>query len=355
MTRTYEIQMYESSDRDAVFSFIKEAYPEALSNRLIRQWDWKYINNPFNTDNTPDIILLKHGEKIVGMEGAIYRHLSVNGEILRIAAPGDMVVHPDYRKLGLSRKILEKSYVDFPLSMGWPNSISKRSVRVMPGKTIRRYRPLVKIIDPVKVYRKKMGKRISSPMPRAGVTGKIVTKGNRVLGGNMSIRKVERFDDRFDSLWQRSFHDYPVICFRDSRYLTWRYTLRPDAEYDILTLLNGTELDGYIIFRVVDNQGMKTGYLVDFLVRGRSLHNFSLLVKSAVEIMKQKGAAIVVTLSFSHAYRLALFRHGFFPLGIWREGYFYARINFPTPDNIVVRNVRKWFLTMGDADLEMSL
>jgi len=47
---TFSVVRYKKSDRDAVFALLRAASSGAASDRLIRQWDWKYDTNPFFRD-----------------------------------------------------------------------------------------------------------------------------------------------------------------------------------------------------------------------------------------------------------------------------------------------------------------
>src|ERR1035441_3220587 len=111
MADDFRIQRYRSADRDCVFALLRAAYSDDFATRLIRQWDWKYDSHPSNReaeqarrinheklepfiiktysaetltewglsldqldalpDDAPYVLLLKDGDKVVAMEGAL--------------------------------------------------------------------------------------------------------------------------------------------------------------------------------------------------------------------------------------------------------------------------------------------
>ena len=54
----------------------------------------------------------------------------------------------------------------------------------------------------------------------------------RTPGIRLEVR--ERFSDDLDDLWDRCKDDFPLAAVRDSRYMSWRYTRRPDVAYYVI-------------------------------------------------------------------------------------------------------------------------
>ncbi len=48
------------------------------------------------------------------------------------------------------------------------------------------------------------------------------------------VEVKERFSDDLDDLWDRCKDDFTLAAVRDSRYMSWRYTRRPDVSYYVI-------------------------------------------------------------------------------------------------------------------------
>ena len=106
MNDTVSVQRYQRSDREATFALLRAAYPSAGSERLIRQWDWKYDANPFNREAAPYVLLLKDGAQLIGMLGALPLRMVIRGTEHWASHSCDWVVRPDYRDRGVARRLV---------------------------------------------------------------------------------------------------------------------------------------------------------------------------------------------------------------------------------------------------------
>ena len=357
------LHRYKKSDREEVFTFLGLAYPDTVRNRLIKQWDWKYDSNPFNYDLEPYIILAKKGNKIVGMMGDIPLRVSICGEIYWITNGSDLAVHPDHRRQGLAKNIIEQNMIDHPLNISWLNKISRRAVSTLSTYYCHRLSNWVKIINYSKVFRQMTGKNLSPRWCDLFASG--INKITRPLkrpqsSSDITIARMTNFDERAYDLWQKIQGDYPVLIVRDLQYLKWRYLDRPDVSYIMIAATKGTDLAGYMIFRLGEKRGMQIGYLVDFLVEGKSPLVFSLLVEKAVSCLIKESADVISCQTTTGFGRWVLYRHGFYPWRWGTSGYFYSRVHMPdqTPPlpqyAKIFGDVRQWYITMGDGDLELS-
>ena len=178
--------------------------------------------------------------------------------------------------------------------------------------------------------------------------------GRSTVTAGVKINKMANFDGRVDELSKRACKHYPVILVRDCSYLTWRFTSRPDADYTILLATQRNNLLGYLVFRSIERDGLKIGYLVDFLVERKSPPILFLLIKEAIKCLRRDGVAIIICRATKLSYRQTLFRLGFFPWYFEPPCYFNPHIDFPNPTLSLFGDTRHWYLTMGDGDLEMS-
>ena len=290
------------------------------------------------------------------MEGAISLRVCIFGKEHWASNIGDLVIHPDYRKQGLTRRIIEQLYTDNPMSISWANKISRRVPGPLSSSRIARHirgKPL----DFAQISQKLTGNQSLSHCVGVVVSSlRYLTRPLRrqPAHAGVTISQVDTFDQRVDALWKRVCRDYPVIVVRDLLYLNWRFTDRPDAKYTVLVATRGFDLVGYLVFRSSEKAGLRIGYLVDFLVEGRSSSLLALLVEEAVGCLRREGVGVISCRATNPSYRRVLYRQGFYPWPWVQPRYFHPRTDLLDTTLQVFRDTRKWFLTMGDGDLEMA-
>ena len=352
----YQFFWYTKSDRDEVFDFIRSVHSPEVSARLITQWDWKYTNNPFNRYSEPKILLLKDGSQIAGFNGDIFFRATVHGRELLVHQFCDLVIHPDYRGLGLSRRYVEEGKTSDLYSFSWLNEASRRSGVNLRTDYEPRIVPLVKPMPLQLLFGRRAGGHGCEIWSNvASSVARFLSCMASVSAGRIEATEVDAFDDRMDVFWQRVKGDYPVILVRDLRYLRWRFMQRPDVKYRILLAMRGEEVAGYMVFRSVQRKKLVAGYLVDFLVEGRSLRLLSVLAAEAVARLRKEGATFVICLATDQSYRKMLHLLGFLPWYWGAIGYLAVHADQAEPKLPDLGNTHKWFLTLGDGDIEMAI
>ncbi|HEY6421593.1 MAG TPA: GNAT family N-acetyltransferase [Candidatus Binataceae bacterium] len=415
MTSEFRVQRYRKSDREGIFDLWRSTHPGGSAERLIRQWDWKYDHNPFNreaelsrrasrndvrafieatqfgemaerqrsrfrayqlepdgAEDDPDIFLLKKNDhEVLGMICSFPQLFQVGGTQQWVSVECDWIVHPDYRNRHFSFRMANRLRSEYVLGVGWRGVNAQRIVdnrddAVGPKQNssqpfptaAKRLVPLVKPFD----WRYLATRYTQSGFLRSAA--KLLASGagplRRVFAGRalipgVSVVRIESFDDAVNRLWERACRDYPVMAVRDRRYLNWRFAARPDARYTMLAAVKGPATIGYLIFRVRNDDDQPIGYLVDYLVENRSAAIFSLLLRNAEDELLRYGVKAIMCTVATPPYRGALIRHGYFPVPLRTRGYFGAARNTFDPRLQVFTDLRKWFVTMGDGDLEMSL
>ena len=356
-TDEFEMVRYRRTDRDRVFAFLREALAAADSASLIRQWEWTYDANPFNPEGGPQIMLLQAQGHLVAMYGRLFFPIVIDGSE-RLAHHGcDLLVHPAYRGRRLSARLRGRELIESAIHFSWQNEASYR-VASRDGTAGIPFVSLVRPLDIAPVVRRMVGEHWFGRAAGAVVDRALryvppFRRHTAVVPG-VVVTRIRSFDERFDQLWQRACRDFPVMIVRDRRYLEWRFMLRPDANYAILTATRGTAVLGYMVTRCTDTAGERWAYLVDFLVQDRSLPLFALLLQQALDDLRQEGAAAVSCRVAVPPYRRMLYRHGFMRSPWGTRGYIRGRIRLADSALPVCGDVRQWFLTMGDGDLEMS-
>lgn len=351
-----QVVRYERTDRQQVHEFLKAIQPARDSDLLIRQWHWKYDDNPFNTESRPYIVVLKEDGRIIGLMADLPARVWVRGRISDWVCSCDLVVDAEYRGRGLSRLIIRQHMADHLMVFAWMNIASKRAAAPLTGSLSVPIRPLVRLLD--------LGRVVQGLGGRASLaaSGRVLTRVTRTLVrfpapasvAGVTISALATVDDRFDAFWRRASAEGPVMIVRDRAYLDWRFLRRPDATYTILVAARGGDVLGYLVLRRAVRYGMPWGYLVDFLVERESPSIWAMLVREAIARFREDGVALVGCLANRPSYRRSLLRLGFFPWRWGPQGYFHARVDAPDQSLHVARDTQQWLVTMGDGDVEMS-
>lgn len=156
----------------------------------------------------------------------------------------------------------------------------------------------------------------------------------RPPGWKVEIR--ERFDARFDRLWERAAPQFAIVTERSSKFLDWRFRECSDDRFRTLSLCDATgELAGYAVYR---NDGF-TVELSD-LLSGRPEDLEILIVEVLRHVRKLRPAVRTV-----HA---PYFGNGTLPAALRRSGF----TRRPEPKQLLVwaNEEELPFSTLGDHD-----
>jgi hypothetical protein len=346
---------YRASDRPRVFELFRASFPTDVSERIIAQWAWKYEANPYLPPEGLNAHLIRLGDQVIGLTIGFRLKMSMGGIECGAESFGNWVVHPDYRGQNLWGRVGTVPGSDAALLIGWSVAWS-RSTLLRNKWITTRYNPLIRILDPGTVVEHFTHSRLLGSLGAgAGAVARAAAAPLRgYASGAIAAVRLESFDERADALWERARPRAQAIVVRDRQYLNWRYCKRPDASYLIFGVERASRLEGFLVARVADNLGMRWGYLVDFLAAEPSGEVFSSLVVAAVQEFSHLGVAVVSCYTTDPAIRRNLVRHGFFPSPQRHENQFGFHIKGKRKDLEPFADIKRWYVTIGDSDMEMG-
>lgn len=152
------------------------------------------------------------------------------------------------------------------------------------------------------------------------------------------------FDERFDHLFAAESRHSEVIGIRDSRYLSWRYTQNPLADFEVITLGTEDRLQGYLVFTVEDGVAL----VVDVFPSDPSLAN-DLLCRLVSEGYRRGWRSMNFIALDSHPVLRAFRSHRFWPRPDRSELFVFTprrETGFRT-----VLDAGAWSMTVGDRDV----
>ena len=317
---------------------------------------WQYQENPAG----PALGALARDQstrQLVGQFGAVPLRMSVDGAEQVAALALNVVTDSAYRRRGVFARLagaadeqMTKAGVAFAFAMPNENSF--------PGFVRRLGYHYVGEV-PLLVRPVNVGRLVAQRAPLPGL-GTFAALAARPLfpplaispppGDGITVTPVERFDGAFDALWERIRGCHRVIVARDATYLDWRFHQIPRRRFQCFRATVDGELRGYIVLRAAEIAGMQGGLIVDFVVDASPAGDRAgrALLAEAMTRFAGEEVDLLASLMLPHTaeYRL-LRRAGLWPLP---RPLLPQRFRLVARGEPVVRELRHWFLTMGDYD-----
>ena len=138
------LQHYRTTDRADVFDFLRAMYPADISERVIAQWAWKYEANPFNPPDGPIVDIIRVDGKLIALLAGFRLNMWMGGIECLAECSGEWVVHPDYRRQKIWRRVGAMQPNEASIFFSW----SRLPARIAVGLkwTIEPMTPLLKIL-----------------------------------------------------------------------------------------------------------------------------------------------------------------------------------------------------------------
>ena len=346
---------YRCAEQPEVFDFLRASFSPKESARIIGQWDWKYENNPFNPPEGPIVFITRQGSKMVSLVAGFRLPSWVAGTECEIENLGTWVVHPDYRGQRIWGRVDNEQIFRAPIAIAWGRRQSAR-IGSKLGWAPTQMNAMLRILNPAQVIEYFSGSHVLASLGAAAhAATRVITGPFRRSARHSSIVRLERIDERCDALWERARRDDLAMVIRNRSYLQWRYMDRPDADYLVFGFERDSELLGILIARSTTRDGMPWGYLVDFLIANKGPEGvFDSLIKEALEELRRRGAVAASCYASDPHCRRILNHHGFFRAPQRDPIHFSLKVHPDHSALLPFAESRRWYITMGDGDLELA-
>ncbi|MFC1978086.1 GNAT family N-acetyltransferase [Chloroflexota bacterium] len=239
MKESWICRDYQPGDEYQILTLYEEVNQNETT---LAHWTWKFTENPFGK---AVIKLLFDGNKLIGHYALIPMEVDVKDETVKAMLSINSMTHPNYRYQGIFTYLAKEAYrtceeLGVKFVYGFPNNNS--------------YEPFIN-----KLGWKGFGK-MSSLEKDLGVQ----TLGE--IGTESSIYPVERFDERVNSLWNKTKSGYRVTVRRTEGFLNWRFTEHPTVNYPKYVFQdNSNEILGYMVLKTFVDADEIKGHIVDML------------------------------------------------------------------------------------------
>src|ERR1700683_4267312 len=194
---------YRCAEQPEVFDFLRASFSSHESARIIGQWDWKYENNPFNPPEGPIVFITRQGSKMVSLVAGFRLPSWVAGTECEIENLGTWVVHPDYRRQRIWRRVDNEQIFGAPIAISWGRRLSAR-IGAKIGWSPTRMNAAVRILDAAQLIKHFSGSSVLASLSAAAHAAiRVISRPFRRNAGHISIVRLERIDERCDALWER--------------------------------------------------------------------------------------------------------------------------------------------------------
>lgn len=313
-------RFYQTGDETRILTLFREAFNREMSPDF---WHWRYVDNPYGRGI---IRVALDGDKMVGHFAVIPMRVQFQGTVYPAIFPMTAMTHPEYGGQGLYTKLISEVYEyartqGYALAYGFPNKNS--------------YYPSLKFGYHDIITIRPLERKLPSGTP----------------GRDGNITAIDKFDSRFDRLWENVRGNYKIIICRTSEYLNWRFLRNPDAKYTIFAYTDEAgDILGYEALKIYREGNIIRGHIVDILTVPDD-NIARALVRSAFDYFAEERVQDVsLWMSEDRFYSRILEEEGF----IRHPGTtHFAVMALDKNDKslLPVENPVNWHLTMGDSDV----
>ncbi|MCJ7633223.1 GNAT family N-acetyltransferase, partial [Candidatus Bathyarchaeota archaeon] len=318
-------------------------------------------------------------KRIVGHMALISSDFKVADKVILGSQAVDLIVDPEYRGQGIFLSIgkfltSEAARRGTSFWYGFPNKLAHSGHLKYGWFDVCQIPLLVKPIDTNKMINAFLAKhgrtRFLTLYRIVGAVARVMMRialsstafFQRVfipIRGKLVEKECQQFpsklvDGRFDAFWGKVSRNYPILVARTGKYLRWRYFEKPSSHYRFLVVVEGDDVVGYVVLESKQEDGLKSGYIVDIFASPDDENTIRLLVLKAIELFKEEKVDLVNCWMLkdgkcTKTYYKILRYYGFMRL-FGRNHPLIARINLPEVAPDIVRDHRNWFVTIGDSD-----
>jgi hypothetical protein len=360
--RGWSARRYRPGDEQKILRLRRQVFGSVDEPRnTVEYWRWEFQDSPAG----PATIWVAESEEgIVGHYAVRPVRMSCGGALILGSTSIDAMTHPDYRRQAVFATLGQSTYADVEregpaLTYIFPRKISMiGTVEKFDWVYLCSLPVLVKPLSAARVAgRFTPGSVVFGPA-RAALTallGVLCRPARIPADEHTEQRWIDRFDARFDGLWERVAPRYGLTVIRDSTYLNWRYCDNPARDYRTVVAERAGEVVAYMTLRCMEQYGLRGGMIVDLAAAPGSEQALSALLVFAERFLREQQLDVMACLiNGDDRYVRLLRRQGFLRvpgrLG-FKEWYFGYRINKPTVSEEVCADPANWFLTFGDTDV----
>ncbi|MDA1265686.1 MAG: GNAT family N-acetyltransferase [Planctomycetota bacterium] len=325
---------------------------------------WRYDRNP-------------HGPAITRVAadegGALLSHYACSPRVVLhrgeeparplVGQTGDVMTHPEHRKLGIFSRLDRESMADanesgWSMVFGLPNRQSAHIfTRDLGWKEVGKIRPWTFVLVPnaaARTERMKAGRLASAAVPWTFWRGTMRRGALRKNSfGKINVVPLARFSEEVDAVGQAVAKDFPFMVRRDHAYLNWRFFDAPSGRFQAQgAFAPGGAMVGYCIVQLPEKPG-EVGYVVD--VVGINDAAIDGCIEASLGHLQKSSASVARAHAIAGSWWEKRLRHSGFraPKADDHKIVIAHLLDEENPLCKAASNPASWYFTDGDRDDEL--
>ncbi len=236
--KKWEIRAYQPGDEEGILELFNGVFSEnnpAFIPRKMKEWHWQFRDSPLGNQTT---VAIDEDGRLIGQYTSIPFRTWIRGKEEVTSQIVDTCIAVEYqRSLKQEGVFLSVAALYFDifayghptvLCYGYPvpnaQRIGVRFLGYIPVLT-----PVTKLVADVD----------------AGMAGRLEEKSEGI-----EVKKVDRFGEGADALWNRLKEGIGYTIFRNAEFLNWRYLDHPRVNYHGLQAFRDNEVVGVMAYRI---------------------------------------------------------------------------------------------------------
>jgi hypothetical protein len=259
------IRKYKKKDEIQILKLDRLVEVHPWNRRNLKNWFWKYKS--LNPAGRSLVWVAENKKKIFATFSLIPIDYFINQSIIKGSCSIAMIVHPRWQNKGLIKFVADKLFSDANINLvrfvyGYPNSNAYNIHKSFFG---------YEDVYNQKLFFKKLNKII------------------KINETNFYEKKISKFDNEIDELWDRIKNQYKACVARSKNFLNWRYTLRPDSSYILFKYYYKKLIVGYSILKKYQENKKIKGHIVDIFYDRKIKNLFELMINKNCNYLFNDG------------------------------------------------------------------
>jgi GNAT superfamily N-acetyltransferase len=296
LVKKYTARRYRKGDEEQIVPLLQKVFPnwpradEECSPMDF--WKWRYQNNPFQNNIA---IIAESNEEIIGCSHSYVIKCKIDGKMRDLHIAGDLVVHPDFRRMGVSSRLSEiKKKMQVETNIFASLQVSTNPIVIQSA--LKKGRPtfpqpikkMVHISDTVLHSKQKnvgLHKRIGYDLLSTyNKTSKKVRPNNN---DDYKLKEISEFKQA-DDFWNQIMNNYAYVMVRDNKFMNWRYSPKIMG-YHIIQVNTDAGMAGFCVLKINGDKEYPQGIIVDFLTTPNHTDLGFTLLEEALRFFNEKG------------------------------------------------------------------
>jgi len=256
----------------------RELFERVFNTKMTRNlWEWKYLENPM-MPNQPLIYIAEHEKKMVGARSLLPTRMKFENKILNAIQLCDTMVHPNYRRMGLFRKMNRCAIEDarkrgFSLFYGFPTQMLGKIYKTRKSlgwQLVSKKTPSIKIFSPKKVASSQISNKVLGKI--AGMALRFLSPYKSKLPSmtpekSYDITEEKLITEEFQKVWKNFSSNFKICTVRNKEYMEWRFVKHPENDYRFFIARKNKEPFGYFVTGIAENRNLVEGRIIDYIIK----------------------------------------------------------------------------------------